>query len=78
MDCRWVFKTKFKPDGSILKHKARLVAKGYQQEEEIAYSETFSPMVKLTTVRTVLTLTAMFNWEVRQLDVNNAFRNGFL
>lgn len=78
VDCRWVFKTKFKTDRTVLKHKGRLVAKGYQQEECVDYSEMFSLVVKPIAVCIVLTLAATFNWEVRQLDVNKAFLNDLL
>lgn len=62
----------------ILKHKARLVAKGFQQTTGIDFGETFSLVMQTTTIRVVLTIAVTYNWEVRQLDVNNAFLNGYL
>ncbi|XP_049350319.1 uncharacterized mitochondrial protein AtMg00820-like [Solanum verrucosum] len=64
---RWVFKTELKSDGNIDRHKARLVVKGYSQLEGIDFEETFSPVVKVTTIRVVLSAAVSLKWPIRQL-----------
>jgi hypothetical protein len=75
---KWLYKTKLNEKGHIEKHKARLVAKGFSQQLACDYGETFSPVARLDTVRTLLAIAAQHKWKVYQMDVKSAFLNGFL
>jgi hypothetical protein len=78
VDCKWIFKIKRHVDGSIEHYKARLVAKGFSQCYGLDYVETFSPVIKPTTMRLILFVVVSKGWSVRQADVKNTFLNGEL
>lgn len=75
---KWVCRIKYNQNGSIEKYKARLVAKGYSQQLGIDDDQTFAPVVRMETIRTVLAIATQLKLQVFQLDVKSAFLNGEL
>ncbi|GJS73957.1 zinc finger, CCHC-type containing LTR copia-type gag-polypeptide [Tanacetum coccineum] len=75
---KWVYRIKYNSDGTIERYKARLVAQGCSQIPGLDYYHTFSPVVKASTVRIVISLAVLHKWKLHQLDVKNAFLNGHL
>ncbi|KAL2232508.1 UNVERIFIED_CONTAM: Retrovirus-related Pol polyprotein from transposon TNT 1-94, partial [Sesamum indicum] len=74
---RWVYRIKEESDGKK-RYKARLVVKGFQQRYGIDFTDVFTPVVKLTTIRLVLSMVAAENLELQQMDVKTAFLHGDL
>lgn len=76
--CKYVFKTKFKSDGSLDKYKVRLVAQGFLQREGVDYNEIFAPVVDSTSISLLLAISNQEDWELEQMDVVTAFLHGRL
>jgi hypothetical protein len=73
--CKWVFKKKLRPDGTIEKYKAMLVAKGYNQKEGKDFFDTYSFIARLTTIRVLLSLATSYDLLVHQMEVKTTFLN---
>lgn len=74
----WVYKLKYNSDGTLERSKSRLVALGNRQKKGRDFKETFAPVAKMTTVRSLLRVVAGKGWIVHQMDVHNAFLHGDL
>ncbi|CAI7835660.1 unnamed protein product [Closterium sp. NIES-53] len=75
---KWLFKIKSDADGNIECYKSRPFTKGYQEKEKVDFKELFAPVVKPTTLRTLLAGATIKGWVVKQMDVTTAFLNGVL
>jgi hypothetical protein len=75
---KWIYKIKHATDGSIEKYKARIVARGFSQKEGIDYEETFVPIARYTSIRTIIALAAKMEWKLHQMDVKTTFLNGVI
>ena len=76
--CKWVFKVKHKSDGTVERFKGRLVAKGYAQKFGFDYLETFSPVVRFSSIRALIAFAVQNDMLIHQMDVVTAFLNGDL
>ncbi|KAK8680565.1 hypothetical protein V6N13_109507 [Hibiscus sabdariffa] len=73
---KWVFKKKTNMDGNIQTYKGRLVTKGFRQIHGVDYDETFSPVAMFKSIRILLAIAAIHDYEIWQMDVKTAFLNG--
>ena len=76
--CKWVLRKKLKPDGTIDKFKARLVAKGFKQKIDVDFFDTFSPVTRITSIRLLIAVAAIYDLKIHQIDVKKTFLNGDL
>ena len=75
--CKWVFKRKYKTDGSLQTSKARLVAKGFRQKG-VDYFDTYASVARTTSIRVLFALASIHDLYIHQMDVKTTFLNGDL
>ncbi|KAL9250769.1 Retrovirus-related Pol polyprotein from transposon RE1-like protein [Drosera capensis] len=76
--CKWVYKIKTESDDTVERHKAQQIARDFTQDYSIDYEETFAPIVRITSVRSLFAVAAVRHWDLFQMDAKNAFLNGYL
>ena len=76
--CKWIFKKKLRPDGTVDKYKARLVAQGFTQQKGIDFFDTYPSVARISSIRILLALASIYNLFIHQIDVKTAFLNGDL
>jgi hypothetical protein len=75
---RWIYKVKKATDGSVEKYKAMFVSWGFSQIEGIDYDETFAPVARYSSIRSILALPAQMGWRIHQMDVKIVLLNGII
>ena len=75
---KWLYKIKHVADGSTEKYKARFVARGFSQKEGIDYEETFAPIARYTSIKTIIALATKMKWKLHKMDVKTTFLNGVI
>jgi hypothetical protein len=75
---KWIYKIKHTTNESIEKHKARFMTRGFSQNEGIDYEETFAPVTRYISIRTIIALAAKMKWKLHQMDVKTTFLNGVI
>jgi hypothetical protein len=78
MTSKWIYKIKHAADGNIEKYKARFVARGFSQKEGVDYEETFAPVTRYTSIKTIISLASIMGWRLHQMDVKTMFLNGVI
>ena len=76
MTLKCIYNIKHTADGSFEKYKAIFIAQGFSQKEGIDYKETFAPVAKYTSIRTILALATIIKWNIQQMDSKADFLNG--
>jgi len=78
LGCKWIYRIKYNYDGTVERFKARLVILGNHQVKGLNYNETFSPVMKMVTIRITLAVAAARDWRLHQMDAHNTFLHGNL
>lgn len=77
IECKWIYKIKYKPTSEVERLKTHLVIKGYNQIEGLDYKHRFSLIAKVITIRILIVLATIRKWPIFQLEINNAFLDGY-
>ena len=78
LDNRWIYRVKYESNTMSPRYKSRLVVKGFSQRKGVDFNEIFSHVVKMSSIRTVLSMAVTLNLEVEQMDVKTTFLHGDL
>jgi hypothetical protein len=74
----WLYNTKYATNVNIEKHKARFVARGFSQVEGVDYDETFAPVARYMSIRSIIAIAAKMGWRIHEMDVKTAFLKDFI